>query len=140
MTNVEALKAVYIAIGGDAADVANAKTTAKVIAKISEIATPGGGGESDFRTCKVTFINNAGKDVIFMMGPYVDSGDVFSAGEVGVLNDETSILDAVLYKQQTNYIELEPSSNIQIEATGDVEVLEDYCDIMGDCTITFSGK
>lgn len=44
MTNVEALKAVYTAIGGDAADVANAKTTAKVIEKISEIATPGGGG------------------------------------------------------------------------------------------------
>ncbi len=44
MTNVEALKAVYTAIGGSAADVADVKTTAKVIEKISEIATPGGGG------------------------------------------------------------------------------------------------
>ena len=47
MTNVEALKACYIAIGGNAADVADVKTTAKVIEKISEIATPGGGGGGD---------------------------------------------------------------------------------------------
>ena len=51
MTNVEALKAVYTAIGGNAADVANAKTTAKVIEKISEIATPGGGGDASLLVC-----------------------------------------------------------------------------------------
>ena len=158
MTNAEALKAIYTALGGSAgtgdtnADVLSAiytvlggeadtsgMTNAELIEAVSTVAQ-GGGGESDFRTCKVTFTNDAGKDVYFMMGPYINSDDEFFAGSVGIMQDETYILDAVLYKQQTNYIELEPSSNIEIEATGDVEVLEDYCDIMGDCTITFSGK
>jgi len=44
MTNVEALKACYVAIGGSAADVADAKTTAAVIEAISTIASGGGGG------------------------------------------------------------------------------------------------
>lgn len=48
MTNVEALKACYVAIGGSAADVADAKTTAAVIEAISTIASGGGGGESPF--------------------------------------------------------------------------------------------
>ena len=54
MTNVEALKAVYIAIGGSAADVADAKTTAAVIEAISTIASGGGGG-GETGTFKLTW-------------------------------------------------------------------------------------
>lgn len=55
MTNVEALKACYVAIGGSAADVADAKTTATVIEAISTIASGGGGGgESVFYKVNTT--------------------------------------------------------------------------------------
>lgn len=53
MTNVEALKACYVAIGGSAADVADAKTTAAVIEAISTIASGGGGGGGGVTGLKV---------------------------------------------------------------------------------------
>ena len=37
MTNVEALKAVYVALGGDTADVANALTIVNVLNAISDL-------------------------------------------------------------------------------------------------------
>lgn len=54
MTNVEALKACYVAIGGSAADVADAKTTAAVIEAISTIASGGGGGGDGILVVNVT--------------------------------------------------------------------------------------
>lgn len=37
MTNVEALKALYVALGGDADDVANANTNAELIAALAGV-------------------------------------------------------------------------------------------------------
>lgn len=41
MTNVEALKTLYTALGGDAADVAEITTTAEMIVAISEVVPSG---------------------------------------------------------------------------------------------------
>lgn len=45
MTNVEALKELYVALGGDAADVAGITENAQMILAIAKIAHGGGGGD-----------------------------------------------------------------------------------------------
>lgn len=40
MTNVEALKTLYVAMGGQASDVADLNTSADIIAKMASVATP----------------------------------------------------------------------------------------------------
>lgn len=94
MKNVEALKALYVALGGSAADVANASESVDVlnaiaakyegtataslnpeaIANIAAVADNigGGGGSSDFKTLTMTVIGDGGS---FNVYPLVDSED-----------------------------------------------------------------
>lgn len=44
MTNLEALKNLYVAMGGTASDVADLKLNAELISALSDVATGGGGG------------------------------------------------------------------------------------------------
>lgn len=95
MKNVETLKALYEALGGSAADVANASTSVDVlnaiaakyegtadadlnpeaIANIAAVADNiggGSGGDSDFKTLEMTVVGDGGS---FKVYPLVDSED-----------------------------------------------------------------
>lgn len=64
LTNVDALKGLYVALGGDVADVANLTTTPELLAKISVVA---GAGASELPVVKkadagkVLTVNGNGK-------------------------------------------------------------------------------
>ena len=64
LTNVDALKGLYVALGGDVADVANLTTTPELLAKISVVA---GAGASELPAVsksdkgKVLTVNGNGK-------------------------------------------------------------------------------
>lgn len=155
MTTVEALKDLYVALGGDLADVQDMSTNVAVlnaisakyegadnavlnpeaIANITAVAgNIGGGGESDFSTAKVTFINNASEHFILdgvnifndKMYPTLDSNDIDE-------NPSTYLL----FKGEGT---IQPSfeSNIVLTGTGNVTFSNMVGTITGDCTITIT--
>jgi hypothetical protein len=60
MTNPKALKEVYVALGGEEADVAGVSTNEEMIRKIAEVATGGGAGGSMRATLSMTVDPNTG--------------------------------------------------------------------------------
>lgn len=155
MTNTEALKAVYTALGGSAeggdtnAEILNAiytvlggeadtsgMTNAELIEAVSTVAT-GGGGSSDFKTYKVTFTNTLEDIVPIRIGVFAfESSGQLHAGEMAIPPLETFEADAVIYKDQPNSVEtITPS--VGMEATGAAEVVNNICTITGACSITF---
>lgn len=157
MTTVEALKDLYVALGGELADVQDMSTNVAVlnaisakysgasdavlnpeaVANIAAVADQigGGGGESDFSTAQVTIVN---PPILVKLPVLVNDTETNMTGiacEYALKEDENTITVA-LYKGHCYYIRTnvqDVSGNIQYN-----ETLQLY-DITGDCTITFPG-
>lgn len=159
MTTVEALKDLYVALGGELADVQDMSTNVAVlnaisakysgasdavlnpeaVANIAAVADQiggggGGGGESDFSTAQVTIVNPP----MFLNLPVLVDNPEYVTGIMSKyypLEDENTITIA-LYKGHCYYT----GGNIQT-VSGNIQLDEtlNLYDITGDCTITFMG-
>lgn len=109
MKNVEALKKLYIKLGGNAEDVANVTTIADAIDKLTEVAQGGGsGGEPFVVTLTITGESSAtGDKTAAEIKEAVEAGkQIVVCAETGA--DETDYLNAIVYQVGVNgYIGLQ---------------------------------
>lgn len=158
MTTVEALKDLYVALGGELADVQDMSTNVAVlnaisakysgasdavlnpeaVANIAAVADQIGGGESDFSTAEVTVVTGSNSN-----NAYDIEGVVLIENEeltVSMLQpSDPRTVTAVLYKGKqflnANHDNVEfVSGNIEFDETYSCYV------ITGDCTITMYFK
>lgn len=157
MTTVQALKDLYVALGGAAADVADCNTNVDVlnvisakyegadnavlnpeaIANIAAVADQiggGGGGDSDFSTATVTINNTVENSSIGVLCSYIVNDDILSSDSVSY---GTKQITMILYKGSA---ELSIDADEITSTSGDIEETDDLTySVTGDCTITGKG-
>lgn len=156
--NVEALKNLYIALGGEAEAVANCNTSVDVlnaiaekfdgegganlnpvaidnIAAVAENITGGGGGAGDYRTVQVT-INAPSADLqhpIDLFVPFIFNGRL--SGRITVLLNIPTTYEIVLYKDDVTCI----TDTDVASVSGNIEMASaKNLTITGDGTINFA--
>lgn len=98
----------------------------------------GGGGSSDFSTTEVTIANNTA-DMISLQVPYITTdreGNKFLSCYIGVFEEESVTIEAVLYKGAVDaYVNGDHSS---VSVTGNIAYSDPTITITGEGTITVS--
>lgn len=151
MTNTEALKEVYNALGGNDAlegasnlDVLNAiaelnggtaqDSNAKAIKEIADN-PPSGGGSGDFTSATLLYSSEQQSVSVTIKAPVYDEDSGATVSESYYAGYEQKSLDLVLYKGKA-YIFVDGEIST---ISGDIELDEDgYYFVTGDCSIVFS--
>lgn len=165
MTNTEALKEIYNALGGNEAlegasnlDVLNAiaelnggtaqDSNAKAIKEIADNPPSGGGGSSDFSTATVTFINSAAPDrtydvTLATVGNDPDIEDAVYSGDGRTVIGGSQISVVVPLYKGRYVLPTDAFADVDFTVmpttTGGVTV-SDAVYVTGDGTITLAGK
>lgn len=113
----------------------------KVYVNGSEVSA-GGGGDSDFDTVKVTFVNN---DTVKNLEPHISvimesDGDKFIVADPLIMSETSEELDVVLYKGSADG-GLYMSGSVVTEGvtvSGDIEYDDGYITITGNGTVTIA--
>ena len=160
MTTVEALKKLYAALGGEAADVQNLDTNVAVlnaisakyegaadavlnadaVANIAEAVGEGGGGSSDITTCNVNLSAYTTMKVYLPHADKVGSTE-FASGYVDLTSGYTTGVTCWLYKGQARFeVPSDIAKNVTIAVSGSATLFGTMVDITGDCSITINQK
>lgn len=130
LTTTEAVYAVAAALGYTGE---HDKSVALALSDLKTV-VGGGGGGGDFETVTVT-LNPNGNSVSVFPSPYILNDELLSAKlDIGGVTPKS--YEFVIYKDGPASFEYTGAGSAT--ASGDATVDEDYVEITGDCTITFS--
>lgn len=134
-TKADALKDIYVTLGGNASDVEEVSTVTEMIQKVTEVASGGGGG-GDFSTATVTVIANSNTPLtvpVAVDDPLADAARGFYPVWSGSTN-----LTVILYKGAA-FLTIDPNDDTHeiTNVSGNASIVDDGIVIItGDCTVT----